>query len=546
MTGKWLATAAMLMFSALPSLAELKPLPMAGVTAISFSPDGDGKAVISDPGMLGHVLRAARQDGKVVPNEDGKNFDWAVAKEEAFGKGRLNIALNRERLNSDLAMVLNASLGEETSVAVQLFDAKGAALALDLFGEIKANAAAVGTDTFIIPLLRYPDARSLVLRRLSGELSVREVLLMPVLAEVEAAEDADKDLAALLGERMSEFHRMTDRKGEPTIGKVHRIPSLEEINEIGASALTAAGYPVYRPLGILGGSVTYAPVSGTTYEFAKLADRMLSLGKDQPVFDWFFTSSNGVIWHFSDDAQQAEEDRYKNAVFGMTSMPMTAKAKKAYLARTGHAIIEFPIARSAIEVLVHGDNPLDSISPDALKSAFGAQGMASSWKDLGVAEEPFAEMEIKPIGGDPKWGTGRMFQEIVLGGAEWRPDVDARHDVVYAHGVEKAVSLSPGGIGYAVQGPRKHRVKVLALASTDRKGYTLPTEDAIYSGRYPLQRKLYAVIAAPTLDQAPPSVREMVNLLLSDQGQTLMVRTRSLPLAASEVVEWRKRLGLGK
>jgi phosphate transport system substrate-binding protein len=273
---------------------------------------------------------------------------------------------------------------------------------------------------------------------------------------------------------------------------------------------------------------------------------MLSLGKDQPVFDWFFTSSNGVIWHFSDAAQNAEEERYENTAFGMTSMPMSPEAKQAYLARTGHAIIEFPIARSAIEVLVHGNNPLDSISPDELKSAFGAQGMATTWKDLGVAGGPLSDLEVKPIGGNPSWGTGRMFQEIVLGGAAWRPDVDASHDVVYAHGVEAAVSQLPGGIGYAVQGPRKHRVKVLALASSDGNGYTLATEDAIYSGRYPLQRKLYAVVAAPSLDQAPPSVREMVNLLLSDQGQTLMVRTRSLPLAAAEVVEWRKRLGLAE
>ncbi len=532
-----------LILSALPCLAELQPLPMAGVTAVSFSPEDEGKVKVSDPGKLGHVELATVQGGVIVPGGEDKTFDWKVAAEEGFGIGRLDITLDRERLTGDVAMVLNASLTEKTSLAVQLFDANGGALALDLFGEIKANAEAVGTDTFIVPLLKYPAAKRLVLRRLSGELLVREVLLMPVLAEVEAAGDADRGLAARLGERLSEFHRLSDRAGAASIGKVHRIPSLEEINAVGASALTAAGYPVYKPLGILSAGMTFAPVSGTTYEFAKLADRMLSLGKDGPVFDWFFTSSNGVHWYFSEDAEKSDEVP-KKAVFGMTSMPMSAEAKQAYFDRTGHAVIEFPIARSAIEVLVHEDNPLDSLSAEVLKVAFGAARSADTWRDLGVLDGPLAEEKVRPIGGSPSWGTGRMFQEIALAGGAWRRDVDAKYDVVYSGGVERTVGEQTGGIGYAVQGPRQHPVKVLALDGTDGSGPTLATEEAIYSGRYPLQRKLYAVVAAPSLADTPPAVRELVNLLLSDQGQTLMVRTRSLPLAAAEVLEWRKQLGL--
>ncbi len=543
MSRLWIAGIAGLILSVLPGLAELQPLPMAGVTAISFSPDDEGKAVVSDLGKLGHVELATVQGGEIAAGVDGIHFDWKVAATEGFGKGRLEITLNRERLTGDVAMVLNASLTEKTSLAVQLYDANGGALALDLFGEIKANAEAVGTDTFIVPLVKYPAAKRLVLRRLSGELLVREVLLMPVLSEVKGTGDADRDLAARLGERLSEFHRLSDRAGGASIGKVHRIPSLEEINAVGASALTAAGYPVYKPLGILAGDVTFAPVSGTTYEFAKLADRMLSLGMEEPVFDWFFTSSNGVHWYFSEDAEKSDEVS-KKAVFGMTSMPMSPEAKQAYLERTGHAVIEFPIARSAIEVLVHEENPLGSISAQALKAAFGGDGTAGKWGDLGVHDGILADQPVKAIGGNANWGTGRMFQEIALGGSAWRRDVDARHDVVYSNGVERAVAAQIGGIGYAVQGPRQYPVKVLALAATDGSGPTLATEESIYSGRYPLQRKLYAVVAAPNLVSTPPAVRELVNLLLSDQGQTLMVRTRSLPLAAAEVVEWRMRLGL--
>ncbi len=166
----WIVGMAWLVLSAPPCLAELQPLPMAGVTAVSFSSEDGGKVVVSDIGKLGHVERATIENGKIVLCEDGKNVDWNVVAEEGFGKGRLDITLNRERLTGDVALVLNASLNEKSSLAVQLYDGTGGALALDLFGEIKANAEAVGTDTFIVPLVKYPAAKRLVLRRLSGDL----------------------------------------------------------------------------------------------------------------------------------------------------------------------------------------------------------------------------------------------------------------------------------------------------------------------------------------------------------------------------------------
>jgi len=72
----------------------------------------------------------------------------------------------------------------------------------------------------------------------------------------------------------------------------------------------------------------------------------------------------------------------------------------------------------------------------------------------------------------------------------------------------------------------------------------LPEAEAIYSGKYPLQRMFFAYVAAPSFDQAGPFTREFMNLLLSDVGQTLVARAGSLPLSAAEVEQERARLGL--
>jgi len=526
--------------------AEIEPLPIAGVTAIAFSPEAGGQALVSDLANLGQVSAAAVEDGTIIASEDGKGFDWEVPQDADFGKGRLKIDLDRTRIASDLAMVMNVHVSHQSKIAVQLFDKDGAALALDLFGELKANAERAATDTFIIPLVQYPLAKSLVVRRLSGPLRISEILLTPVISAVSKAPGMDADLAKMLGIRLDEFNRLSKREMARQDLVVRRIPSLEEINEIGASALANAGYPRYRPLHKRLAAEVFSPVSGTTYDFAVLANRLLSMEANRPVFNFYFTSSNGVHWFFLGNEAEAT-DRYPgSAEFGMCSIKMDESDKEKFLLEKGFPIIEFPIARSAIEILVHEDNPLSSLTAAQLASAFGEENQAITWADLGLEDHALSTQELQVFGGNPSWGTGRMLQEIALHGKDWRDDIDAKYDVVYSGGVESMVTKSPNGIGYAAQSSRVHPVKVLAIEAADGGPATLPTEEAIYSGKYSLQRKLYAVIAAPDFAQASPAVREIVNLILSDQGQTMMARTRNLPLAAEEVVALREKLGLSK
>lgn len=519
------------------AVGEEVPLPVPEITVVSFSMDDGGSTVLTDAAELGQVVSAAVAQGEMVATEDGT--DWLVSADQPFGIGRLDIVLNRDKIASDLAMVFNASAGPQPHLAVQLFDAEGKALAIDLFGDLAKKAEEAGTDTFVIPLTRYPSATKLVIRRLTGSLRVREVLLMPVITDATGANvEHERALANALGEQLSGSHPAMMKSGL----KLHIIPSLEEINDIGAAALAAVGYPKYRPLGILNSDLTYAPVSGTVYDFAQLANRFLSLGQDTEVFDWFFTSSNGVAWFFENDPSDynKERNRPEHTEFGMASVPMSSETKDAFLARMGYPLIEFPIARDAIEVIVHRSNPVMEIRMEALRTAFGGSG-GVVWAAIDPGS-PLAGEKVNAIGGSHAWGTGRVFQEIALQGGPWRPDMLTGHDVVYKYGVEARVAQDRLGIGYVVQRQRGAGVKKLAIEATDGSGATLATEEAIYSGKYPLQRKLYAYVAAPSMADATPAVREIVNLLLSDEGQTMMVRSGSLPLAVDELLDVRSRL----
>ena len=61
---------------------------------------------------------------------------------------------------------------------MQLFDKDGAALALDLFGELKANAERAATDTFIVNLILSDQGQTLMARTRNLPLAADEVVAL--------------------------------------------------------------------------------------------------------------------------------------------------------------------------------------------------------------------------------------------------------------------------------------------------------------------------------------------------------------------------------
>src|SRR3954466_13346315 len=122
-------------------------------------------------------LQSVERTGGAITNQW-----WRVAPNAAFGEGNLQFRINRAILDGDLALMLRIDWQEDTNIAVQLLDKQGRALALDLFGEMRHNAQAVGTDTFIVPISHYPAAWAVSVRRLSGDLRLLGGGLYPVLS----------------------------------------------------------------------------------------------------------------------------------------------------------------------------------------------------------------------------------------------------------------------------------------------------------------------------------------------------------------------------
>jgi hypothetical protein len=129
---------------------------------------------------------------------------WQVAAAAPQGAGRLEIALDRSRIASgNLVVTLLFDADDKTDVAVQLFDSQGRVVVVDLFGNVVDIGKQATTDTFAIPLSKYPTADRIVIRRVEGGLNLHGIVLFPVVTEGPMELAALKELARALGDPLS-------------------------------------------------------------------------------------------------------------------------------------------------------------------------------------------------------------------------------------------------------------------------------------------------------------------------------------------------------
>ena len=128
---------------------------------------------------------------------------WSVAADAPMGQGRLWLELDRSLVAGDCALTVMHAPSADGDLAVQLFDPKGEALALDLFMNVLTVADEAKTDTFIVPLRKYPTATRIVLRRISGAVRVYGALLYPVVPEAQSDLDQLLEMVKVCGDPVS-------------------------------------------------------------------------------------------------------------------------------------------------------------------------------------------------------------------------------------------------------------------------------------------------------------------------------------------------------
>ena len=204
----------------------------------------------------------------------------------------------------------------------------------------------------------------------------------------------------------------------------------------------------------------------------------------------------------------------------------------------GYKPTQVRVAVDALAVFVQKDNPLQSLTLAQVDAIFsksrrrGAPAEITIWKEAGL-QGPLAEKAISLFGRNSASGTYGYFKEHVLQNGDFRDTVKEQPG---SASVVQGVAVDPAGIGYSGIGYITSGVRALSLAQ-DSDQPVAPSQEAAYSGDYPLSRFLFVYINKQPGKPLDPLTLEFFRLALSKDGQEVVIKDGYYPVPHSVIEE---------
>lgn len=231
---------------------------------------------------------------------------------------------------------------------------------------------------------------------------------------------------------------------------------------------------------------------------------------------------------------------------GPMSRMMKDSEIEAFEARHGYRPTAVPVAIDALAIFVHKDNPIKGLTIDQVDAIFsstrrcGADKNIDRWGDLGMTGA-WANRPIQLYGRNSVSGTYGYFKDNALCKGDFKNSVNEQPG---SASVVQSISTSLNAIGYSGIGYRTSSVRTVPLATKAGEPFVDATPEQAASGEFPLSRFLYVYVNKRPNQPMQPLDREFVKLILSKQGQEVVVRDGYVPLPAPLVEKLRKDLAL--
>ena len=186
--------------------------------------------------------------------------------------------------------------------------------------------------------------------------------------------------------------------------------------------------------------------------------------------------------------------------------PQEAKALADYYGSLG---LGFLIAKDALSIFVHPENPVDNLRYEQLKKIFISD--IDNWKIIGGRDTL-----IQPVIRNPNSGTYLYFKDHVLDGEEYGESTviipTTREIVKYVE--ENVNAIGYGGMGYT--GKIKH-IKIDGVE---------PNETNVRNDTYPIIRYLHFF----TSKTPGGEIKRFIDWVLSPAGQSVVRKAGFIPL----------------
>jgi phosphate transport system substrate-binding protein len=223
---------------------------------------------------------------------------------------------------------------------------------------------------------------------------------------------------------------------------------------------------------------------------------------------------------------------------GPMSRKMKSKELAAFEKKFNYKPTAIPVAIDALAVYVNKDNPIKGLTipqVDAIFSATGKCGLGqdiTNWGQLGLTGA-WKNRSIQIFGRNSVSGTYGYFKKHALCKGDYKNTVNEQPG---SASVVQSVGASLNGIGYSGIGYKTSAVRAVALTKKAGKPFIAASTDNALNGTYPLARFLYIYVNKHPNKPLPPLEREFLKLVLSKQGQQVVVKDGYIPLP-SKVVE---------
>jgi phosphate transport system substrate-binding protein len=220
---------------------------------------------------------------------------------------------------------------------------------------------------------------------------------------------------------------------------------------------------------------------------------------------------------------------------GPMSRLMKDKEVEAFEKRHGYKPTPVAVAIDALAVFVHKDNPIEGLTVEQTDAIFsstrtcGGDEDIVNWGQLGLSGA-WATRGIQLYGRNSVSGTYGYFKQHALCKGDFKNSVNEQPG---SASVVQSVSASLNGIGYSGIGYTTSSVHAVPLSRTADKPFVDATPENAINGTYPLARFLYVYVNKEPGKELDPLTRQFLKMVLSRQGQEVVVKDGYIPLPAA-------------
>jgi phosphate transport system substrate-binding protein len=190
--------------------------------------------------------------------------------------------------------------------------------------------------------------------------------------------------------------------------------------------------------------------------------------------------------------------------------------------KNGVEPVEYVVARDAIAVIVHPDNPVNELTLPQISAIY--TGMIENWSQLGGEDRPIVRLSRETNSGTHVY----FLEEVIRLGDLNDKTIFSANTLLLpsSEGIIAEVKENPNAIGYDGLGYITPDVKVLAIAEDNESPYIIPTLETVANNRYAISRDLY--IYSSGLPKG--FVKDYLDWILSSEGQLIVKELGFIPV----------------